>query len=129
MVSTPARSFPRRSILLRRLNPEIGEQTGAAIAAEARATGVDMILAPVLDLAREPRWGRVEEDFGEDPYFTGQMGLAYVRGAQGESFEHGPHCGGRAEALCRAWLARRRHEYVAGTHRRARVAQRDAEVV
>ena len=58
---------------------------GAAIAAEARATGVDMILAPVLDLAREPRWGRVEEDFGEDPYLTGQLGLAYVRGAQGES--------------------------------------------
>ena len=44
-----------------------------------------MILAPVLDLAREPRWGRVEEDFGEDAYLTGQMGLAYVRGAQGES--------------------------------------------
>jgi len=44
-----------------------------------------MILAPVLDLARDPRWGRVEEDFGEDPYVTGQMGLAYVRAAQGES--------------------------------------------
>jgi beta-glucosidase len=44
-----------------------------------------MILAPVLDLARDPRWGRVEEDFGEDPYLTGQMGLAYVRGAQGRS--------------------------------------------
>jgi beta-glucosidase len=44
-----------------------------------------MILAPVLDLARDPRWGRVEEDFGEDPYLTGQMGLSYVRGAQGSS--------------------------------------------
>ena len=44
-----------------------------------------MILAPVLDLARDPRWGRVEEDFGEDPYLTGQFGLAYVEGAQGES--------------------------------------------
>jgi beta-glucosidase len=44
-----------------------------------------MILAPVVDLAREPRWGRVEEDYGEDPYLTGQFGLAYVRGAQGES--------------------------------------------
>jgi beta-glucosidase len=65
-------------------NPEIARQTAAGIAAEARATGVDMILAPVLDLAREPRWGRVEEDFGEDPYLTGQLGLAYVRGAQGE---------------------------------------------
>jgi beta-glucosidase-like glycosyl hydrolase len=39
----------------------------------------------VLDLARDPRWGRVEEDFGEDPYLTGQMGLAYVLGAQGDS--------------------------------------------
>jgi beta-glucosidase len=64
---------------------KLAEQTGAAIAAEARATGVGMILAPVLDLAREPRWGRVEEDFGEDPYLSGQLGLAYVRGAQGTS--------------------------------------------
>ena len=66
-------------------DPEIARETAAAIAAEARSTGVDMILAPVLDLARDPRWGRVEEDFGEDPYLTGQMGLEYVRGAQGES--------------------------------------------
>ena len=65
----------------------IARSTGAAIAAEARATGVDMILAPVLDLAREPRWGRVEEDLGEDPYLTGQFGLAYVRGAQGDSLD------------------------------------------
>ena len=64
---------------------ELAQRSAAGIAAEARATGVDMILAPVLDLAREPRWGRVEEDFGEDPYLTGQLGLAYVRGAQGES--------------------------------------------
>jgi beta-glucosidase len=68
-------------------NPQIAEQTGAAIAAEARATGVDMVLGPVLDLAREPRWGRVEEDFGEDPYLTGQLGFAYVRGAQGDSLD------------------------------------------
>ena len=66
-------------------NPAIVQRVGAAIAAEARATGVGMILGPVLDLAREPRWGRVEEDYGEDPYLTGQLGLAYVSGAQGES--------------------------------------------
>ncbi len=64
-------------------NPAVVEKVGAAIAAETRSTGVGMILAPVLDLAREPRWGRVEEDYGEDPYLTGQLGLAYVRGAQG----------------------------------------------
>ena len=46
-----------------------------------------MILAPVLDLAREPRWGRVEEDYGEDPYLTGQLGLAFVRGAQGDKLD------------------------------------------
>ena len=77
--------FPAPINLAATWNPDIAQATGAAIAAEARATGVDMILAPVLDLAREPRWGRVEEDFGEDPYLTGCLGLAYVRGAQGES--------------------------------------------
>src|SRR6266567_2398375 len=75
--------FPAPINLAATWNPDIAERTAAAIAAEARATGVDMILAPVLDVAREPRWGRVEEDFGEDPYLTGQLGLAYVRGAQG----------------------------------------------
>ncbi len=77
--------FPAPINLAATWNPDIAQGTGAAIAAEARATSVDMILAPVLDLARDPRWGRVEEDFGEDPYLTGRLGLAYVRGAQGES--------------------------------------------
>jgi beta-glucosidase len=66
----------------------LAQETAASIASEARPRGVDMILAPVLDLAREPRWGRVEEDFGEDPYLTGRMGLAYVRGAQGSSLRN-----------------------------------------
>jgi beta-glucosidase len=77
--------FPAPINLAATWNPDIARRTGAAIAAEARSTGVGMILAPVLDLAREPRWGRVEEDFGEDTYLTGLFGLAYVRGAQGES--------------------------------------------
>jgi beta-glucosidase len=77
--------FPVSIGLAATWNPEIVQKVGAAIAAEARATGVGMILGPVLDLAREPRWGRVEEDYGEDPYLTGQLGLAYVSGAQGES--------------------------------------------
>jgi beta-glucosidase len=80
--------FPAPIGLAATWNTEIAQQTGAAIAAEARATGVAMILAPVLDLARDPRWGRVEEDFGEDPYLTGQLGLAWVRGAQGESLSN-----------------------------------------
>lgn len=79
--------FPAPIGLAATWDPRIAEQTGAAIASEARATGVAMILAPVLDLARDPRWGRVEEDFGEDPYLSGQLGLAWVRGAQGESLD------------------------------------------
>ncbi|HKO20520.1 MAG TPA: glycoside hydrolase family 3 N-terminal domain-containing protein, partial [Acidobacteriaceae bacterium] len=77
--------FPAPIGLAATWDPGIAQRTGAAIAAEARSNGVGMILAPVLDLGRDPRWGRVEEDFGEDPYLTGQMGLAYVRGAQGDS--------------------------------------------
>ena len=77
--------FPAPIGLAATWNPAIVQSVGGAIAAEARATGVGMILGPVLDLAREPRWGRVEEDYGEDPYLTGQLGLAYVSGAQGES--------------------------------------------
>ncbi|GGG91829.1 glycoside hydrolase family 3 N-terminal domain-containing protein [Silvibacterium dinghuense] len=64
---------------------DVARETGAAIASEARSHGVHMILGPVLDLARDPRWGRVEEDFGEDTYLTGQLGLAYVRGMQGDT--------------------------------------------
>jgi beta-glucosidase len=79
--------FPAPINLAATFDPGLAQKTGAAIAAEARATGVGMILAPVLDLARDPRWGRIEEDFGEDAYLTGQMGLAYVRGAQGENLD------------------------------------------
>jgi beta-glucosidase len=79
--------FPAPIGLAATWNPGIVQKVGGAIAAEARATGVGMILGPVVDLAREPRWGRVEEDYGEDPYLTGQMGLAYVQGAQGETLD------------------------------------------
>jgi beta-glucosidase len=86
--------FPAPIGLAATWNPGIVQNVGAVIAAEARATGVGMILAPVLDLAREPRWGRVEEDYGEDPYLTGKLGVAYVLGAQGEnlSSDHSVVC-------------------------------------
>ena len=79
--------FPESINLATTWNPELARQTGAAIAAQARANGVAMILGPVLDVARDPRWGRLEEDFGEDPYLTGQLGLAYVKGMEGDSFD------------------------------------------
>ena len=77
--------FPQSVNLATTWNTDLAHAEGAAIASETRAHGVDMILGPVLDLAREPRWGRVEEDFGEDPFLSGQLGLAYVEGAQGDS--------------------------------------------
>jgi beta-glucosidase len=77
--------FPAPINLAATWNPDLAMRTGAAIAGEMRAAGVHMVLAPVVDVAREPRWGRVEEDFGEDPYLTGKLGLAYVKGAQGDS--------------------------------------------
>ncbi len=79
--------FPQSINLATTWNPELARRTGAAIAVQARANGVAMILGPVLDVARDPRWGRVEEDFGEDPYLTGQLGLAYVEGMQGDSLD------------------------------------------
>src|SRR6266550_536967 len=62
----------------------------AAGAAEARARGVGQVLAPVVDIAREPRWGRLEETYGEDPYLTARMGVAAVRGFQGTDSLIGP---------------------------------------
>ncbi len=54
-------------------------------AAEARARGAHQALTPVVDVARDPRWGRVEETFGEDPYLVSRMGIAAVRGFQGDA--------------------------------------------
>ena len=64
-------------------HPRLIESVGRVIATESRAHGIAMGLGPVLGLAREPRWGRVEETYGEDPYLVSEMGLAMVRGLQG----------------------------------------------
>lgn len=84
--------FPQSVNLATTWNVDLARKTGAAIGAEARADGVDMILAPVLDVARDPRWGRVEEDFGEDPFLSGQLGLNYVEGMQGDSLATDHNC-------------------------------------
>ena len=52
-------------------------------ARQARARGVQHVLAPVIDVARDPRWGRIEETYGEDPYLVSRMGVAAIRGFQG----------------------------------------------
>lgn len=63
-------------------DPSLVEEMGVAIAKEARAIGVNQLFAPVVDLARELRHGRVEETYGEDGFLAGEFGYAYVRGAQ-----------------------------------------------
>jgi beta-glucosidase len=65
-------------------NPDLIEQMAGMIAAESSAAGVDQALSPLFDLARDPRYGRMEECYSEDPYLTGEMGVAFVRGMQGD---------------------------------------------
>jgi len=63
-------------------DPELVERMAAQIGAAMRSVGVHQGLAPVLDVVRDPRWGRTEETIGEDPYLVGTIGTAYVRGLQ-----------------------------------------------
>jgi beta-glucosidase len=70
-------------------DPALIRRMAAAIAQEARAQGAHIGYGPVLDLAREPRWSRVEETYGEDPVLNGQMGVAMVQGFQGASLKSG----------------------------------------
>lgn len=65
-------------------NPDLIRQLAEAIAREASAGGADMALSPLFDLIRDPRFGRVEECYSEDPYLTGVMGSAFVVGMQGD---------------------------------------------
>ncbi len=65
-------------------NPGLVKEVGHAIASETRSLGICEILAPNLDLAREPRWGRVEETFGEDTYLSSAMAYAIISGEQGD---------------------------------------------
>lgn len=78
-------SFPQPVALGGTWDPELVEQLFTMTAKEARLRGAHQALTPVVDVARDPRWGRVEETYGEDPYLVAQMGLAAVRGFQGRS--------------------------------------------
>jgi beta-xylosidase len=77
-----ATAFPTPLAWGAAFDPELVQQMAAAIGQSMRAAGVHQGLAPVLDVARDPRWGRVEETIGADPYLVGMIGTAYVRGLQ-----------------------------------------------
>ncbi len=76
--------FPIPLGLAATFNPDVVERGARVAAVEATASGVRWTFSPMLDVARDPRWGRVAEGSGEDPYLDVQMGLAMVRGYQGD---------------------------------------------
>jgi beta-glucosidase len=80
-----ATSFPQPIGLGATFNPDLVEQLFTMTAYEARLRGTHQALTPVVDVARDPRWGRVEETYGEDPYLNTRLGIAAVLGFQGDS--------------------------------------------
>jgi beta-glucosidase len=76
-------SYPQAIALASTWDPGLVHDVFSATAAEVRARGAQQCLTPVLDLARDPRWGRTEETYGEDPYLVSRIGVAAVTGFQG----------------------------------------------
>lgn len=85
LMAKDATSFPQAIALGSTWDPQLVRQIYAVAACEMRARGSNYALTPDLDLARDPRWGRTEESFGEDPYLVSRMGVAAVLGLQGAS--------------------------------------------
>src|SRR6516225_3824212 len=77
--------FPQSMLLAANFHPDLFERLFTMTAEEARARGTHQALTPVVDVARDPRWGRVEETYGEDPYLVSRIGIAAVRGFQGDA--------------------------------------------
>lgn len=83
-VAIGATSYPQAIGLAATWDDALLKRIFNAVALEARSRGADECLMPVVDVARDPRWGRTEETYGEDPYLAGRMGVAAVRGLQGD---------------------------------------------
>jgi beta-glucosidase len=84
-----ATTFPQQIGMGCSWNPELLERNTRATARLMRQMGATHALSPMLDICRDPCWGRVEESFGEDPYLSARMGLAFVRGLQGNDLAQG----------------------------------------
>jgi beta-glucosidase len=79
-------SFPQVLGLASTWDPELVQQAFTAAADEMASSGTNQAFTPVLDLGRDPRWGRTEETYGEDPYLVSRMGVAAINGLQGPSW-------------------------------------------
>ena len=84
-----ATQFPQAIGLASTWDVALVEEVADAIRRQMVAVGARHALSPVLDVARDARWGRVEETYGEDPYLVGRLGTAYVRGLQGDDLRDG----------------------------------------
>jgi beta-glucosidase len=84
-VAREATSFPQAIGLASSFDPDLITKVFSVAAREMRARGANLALAPVVDVAREPRWGRIEETYGEDPHLCGVMGKAAVIGFSGDT--------------------------------------------
>ena len=82
-MATDATMFPQAIALAGTFDPDLMRRVQAVVAREVRARGIPYVLSPVVDIARDPRWGRIEETYGEDPYLCAEMGVAAVEGLQG----------------------------------------------
>ena len=83
--------FPTSLAQASTFNRELIFQMGEAIALEARLQGAHIGYGPILDIARDPRWSRMEETFGEDPVLSGTLGSEFVKGLQGSDIKEGKH--------------------------------------
>ncbi len=81
--------FPQTIGVASTWEPQLAEAMGEIIRRQMRAVGAHHALAPVLDVTRDARWGRVEETYGEDPYLIAKMGGAYIKGLQGDDLSSG----------------------------------------
>jgi beta-glucosidase len=86
-------------------DPATAEQGAKISAAEATTVGIDWTFAPMLDIARDPRWGRIAESPGEDPYLAEQLAAAYVRGLQGSDNDKTPMPTDRLAACAKHYAA------------------------
>ncbi len=89
-VARDATSFPQAIALASSWDPGLLTRVFSVAAREVRARGVSLVLAPVVDVARDPRWGRIEETYGEDPYLVSRLAVAAVRGLQGDALPLAP---------------------------------------
>ncbi|MGA9348510.1 MAG: glycoside hydrolase family 3 N-terminal domain-containing protein [Anaerolineae bacterium] len=84
LLANDATSFPQAIAMASSWHPELLQEVAATIGRETRARGIRQLLSPTINIARDPRCGRTEETYGEDPYLASRMAVAFVRGVQSQ---------------------------------------------